>query len=71
MIDPAIRQKAEQAVYAAASRARNVDLDDWLQRLHAAGNSPLLQERLSLARAHRWAGAIPTWEPVIQCIHQA
>jgi hypothetical protein len=64
MIDPTIRQKAEQAAYAAAERAREVDLDDWLQRLYAAGRSPLLQQRLELAKAHRWAGALPTWEPV-------
>ena len=63
MIDPTIRQKAEQAAKAAAERAREVDLDDWLQRLYAAGRSPLLQQRLELAKAHRWAGAIPTWEP--------
>ena len=64
MIDPTIRQKAEQAARTAAERAREVDLDDWLQRLYAAGKSPLLQQRLDLAKAHRWAGAVPTSEPV-------
>jgi NurA domain len=64
MIDPTIRQKAEQAAYTAAERAQGIDLDDWLQRLYAAGKSPLLQQRLELAKVHRWAGAIPTWEPV-------
>jgi hypothetical protein len=32
--------------------------------LYTAGKSPLLQQRLELAKAHRWAGAIPTWDPV-------
>jgi hypothetical protein len=64
MIDPTIRQKAEQAARAAAERAREVDLNVWLERLYAAGKSPLLQARVELAKAHRWAGAIPTWEPV-------
>ena len=39
-------------------------LDDWIQRLFAAGKFPRLQQRLNLAKAQRWAGAIPTWEPV-------
>ena len=53
MIDPTICQKAEQAARAAAERAREVDLADWLQRLYAVGRSPLFQERLILTKAHR------------------
>jgi len=64
MIDPTLRQQVEQAARLAAQRARQVDLDDWLERLKAAANSPGLAERVSIAQGHRWAGAIPSWEPV-------
>jgi hypothetical protein len=64
MIDPTLRKQVEQAARLAAQRARQVDLDDWLERLKAAANSPGLAERVSIAQGHRWAGAIPTWEPV-------
>jgi len=62
MIDPTIRQKVEQAARAAAERVREVDLDDWLQRLYAASRSPILQQRLELAKVHRWAG--DRWEDI-------
>ena len=64
MIDPTLRQQVEQAARLAAQRARQVDADDWLERLKAAASSPGLAERISIAQGHRWAGAIPTWEPV-------
>ncbi len=64
MIDPTLRQQVEQAARQAAQRARQVDLDGWLRRLKVAACSPILAERLALAQGHRWAGAIPTWEPV-------
>lgn len=64
MIDPTLRQQVEQAARLAAQRARQVDIDDWLERLKAAASSPGLAERVSIAQGHRWAGAIPTWEPV-------
>lgn len=64
MIDPTIRERVEQTARKAAQRAHQVDLDDWLQRLKAAAGSPLLAERLAQAQGHRWAGAIPSWEPV-------
>ena len=64
MIDPTLRQQVEQAARLAAQRARQVDVDDWLQRLKTAASSPGLTERISIAQGHRWAGAIPTWEPV-------
>jgi hypothetical protein len=64
MIDPTLRQKVEQAARLAAQRARQVDVDAWLERLKAAAISPGLAERVSIAQGHRWAGAIPTWEPV-------
>jgi len=62
MIDPTIGQKAERAARAAAERVREVDLDDWLQRLYAASRSPILQQRLELAKANRWAG--DRWEDI-------
>lgn len=64
MIDPTLRKQVEQAAHMAAQRAGRVDLDDWLERLKAAASSPNLAERVSIAQGHRWAGAIPTWEPV-------
>lgn len=64
MIDPTLRQQVEQAARLAAQRARQVDIDDWLERLKAAARSPGLAERVSIAQGHRWAGAIPTREPV-------
>ncbi len=64
MIEPTLRQKVEQAARLAAQRARQADLDDWLERLKAAAISPGLAERVSIAQGHRWAGAITTWEPV-------
>jgi hypothetical protein len=64
MIDPTLRQQVEQAARLAARRAHQVDIDDWLQRLKAAASSPGLAERVSIAQGYRWAGAIPTWEPV-------
>lgn len=64
MIDPTLRQQVEQAAQLAAQRARQIDLVDWMARLKAAATSPFLSERLNLARSHRWAGAVPTWEPV-------
>ena len=64
MIDPTLRKQVEQAARLAAQRARQVDLDDWLERLKAAASSPSLAERVSIAQGHRWAGAIPSWEPV-------
>jgi hypothetical protein len=64
MIDPPIRHKADDTARAAAEREREVDLNDCLQRLCEAGKSPLLQTRLELAKEHRWAGDIATWEPV-------
>lgn len=64
MIDPTLRKQVEQAARLAAQRARQVDLDDWLERLKAAASSSNLAERVSVAQGHRWAGAIPTWESV-------
>ena len=64
MIDPTLRQQVEQAARLAAQRARQIDIDDWLVRLKAAASSPGLAERVSIAQGHRWAGAIPTQEPV-------
>ena len=64
MIDPTLRQQVEQAARLAAQRANQVDVDDWLERLKAAASSPGLAERITVAQGHRWAGAIPTWEPV-------
>ena len=64
MIDPTLRQQVEQAARLAAQRSRQVDLDDWLERLKAAASSPGLAERITVAQGHRWAGAIPTGEPV-------
>ena len=64
MIDPHLPEKVNGAAKAAARRARSLDLAAWWQRIEAAGRSNLLPERLAQAREHRWAGAIPTWEPV-------
>jgi hypothetical protein len=64
MIDPTLRKQVEQATRLAAQRSHQVDLDDWLERLRATASSPGLAERVSIAQGHRWAGAIPTWEPV-------
>ena len=64
MIDPALRQKVEQAARLAAQRARQLDLDDWWVRITAAGRSRLLAARLPKAEERRWAGAAPTAEPV-------
>ena len=64
MIDPTLRQQVEQAARLAAQRIRQVDVDDWLERLKAAASAPGLAERVSIAQGHRWAGAIPTCEPV-------
>lgn len=35
-----------------------------MDRLKVAAKSPSLAERLELARSYRWAGAVPTCEPV-------
>jgi hypothetical protein len=68
MIDPAIRQKVTHAAREAARRARSVDSEAimaaWLERLKAAASHPDLPRRLQLARTQRWAGAVPTAEPV-------
>lgn len=64
MIDPSIPRQVREAARAAAERAGEVDVDDWLARLRRAAASPLLDGRIALARSHRWAGAIPTGEPV-------
>ena len=63
MIDPTLRAKAEQAAWAAAARAKQENLDEWVERLQAAGQSPRLEERIQQVRDQRWAGALPTWEP--------
>jgi len=64
MINPNLTQLVQKAAQAAANRAIHVEPVDWLGRLIAAARRPDLQERIDLARSHRWAGAIPTWEPV-------
>jgi len=64
LIDPLLRQKVEQAAIAAAHRTREVDLGSWWDRLRAAAQLPDMTERIKAAKASRWAGAIPTWEPI-------
>ena len=64
MLDPTLRQQVEQAARNAAQRAGDIDPADWLERLILAAHTPNLADRIALARSHRWAGAIPTWEPV-------
>jgi len=64
MINPNLTQLVQNAAHAAANRAVHAEPVDWLGRLVAAARRPDLQERIDLARSHRWAGAIPTWEPV-------
>lgn len=68
MLDPTLPQQVHQAALNAARRARQSDPDvrmaAWLERLEAAAQTPDLPERIRLAKSHRWAGAIPTWENV-------
>lgn len=64
MIDPLLRQKVEQTAIAAAHRMREVDLGSWWDRLRAAARMPDAAERIKAAKISRWAGAVPTWEPV-------
>ena len=64
MINPNLTQLVQQAAYAAANRAAHAEPVDWLARLVTAANRPDLQDRIALARSHRWAGAIPSWEAV-------
>ena len=64
MINLGLTQLVQQAARAAANRAKHAEPVGWLARLVTAANQPDLQERIALARSHRWAGAIPSWEPV-------
>jgi len=64
LLDPTLRQQVEQAARNAAQRADDTDPADWLERLVQAAQAPHLADRIALARSHRWAGAIPTWESV-------
>jgi len=64
MLDPTLTFLVEKAAQRAAQRAQHAGATDWLARLVAAARRPDLQERIALARSYRWAGAIPSWEPV-------
>lgn len=64
MIDPLLRRKVEQAAIAAAHRVRETDLGTWWDRLRAAAQRPDIAERIAAAKVSRWAGAVPTSEPI-------
>jgi len=64
VIDPLLRQKVDQAAIAAAHRVKEVDFRHWWARLRAAAQMPDMADRIEAAKASRWAGAVPTWEPV-------
>lgn len=70
MIDPSLKDKAEQAARFAAARAKKEDPAEWLERLYTVTHSPKLKERIVQVQHQYWAGALPTWEPAglaIQC----
>ncbi len=64
MLDPTLRKQVERAAHNAAQRTGDTNPTDWLERLVIAAQSPNLADRIALARSHRWAGAIPSWEAV-------
>jgi len=62
MIDPYLSIQVAEAAEAAARRVQSVNVEGLWQRFVQAATSQTFAARLPVARSHRWAGAIPTWE---------
>lgn len=64
MIDPTLTKKIREAAQRQAARWKTQPEVSLVERLVRAASVPDLDERIQAARSNRWAGAIPTPEPV-------
>jgi len=64
-IDPGLRMLVRQAAERASERGFSQESTKLVERLARAAAAPNLEERIDAARSNRWAGAVPSWEPVV------
>lgn len=64
-IDPGLRMLVRQAAERASERGFSQESTKLVERLARAAAAPNLEERIDAARSNRWAGAVPSCEPVV------